>query len=59
MALGSVLNLASRLCDEAAPGEILVNERVFAEIEGAIDSDPVGDLTLEGFAKPVTAFRVR
>src|SRR5207253_9776188 len=57
-AVGSVLNLASRLCDEAAPGEILVNERVFAEIDGAVDAQPAGALTLKGFTKPIAAFRV-
>jgi len=57
-AVGSVLNLASRLCDEAAPGEILVNERVFAEIDGAVDAQPAGALTLKGFTRPIAAFRV-
>ncbi len=58
-AIGSVLNLASRLCDEAAPGEILVNDRAIAELDGAFDAEAVGPLTLKGFAKPVSAFRVR
>jgi class 3 adenylate cyclase/CheY-like chemotaxis protein len=58
-AVGSVLNLASRLCDESAPGEILVNERVFAEIDGAVDAEPAGTLKLKGFTKPIAAFRVR
>jgi DNA-binding response OmpR family regulator len=58
-AVGSVLNLASRLCDESAPGEILVNERVFAEVDGAVDTEPAGALTLKGFTKPIAAFRVR
>ncbi len=58
-AIGSVLNLASRLCDEAAPGEILVNDRAIAELDGAFDTEAVGPLTLKGFAKPVSAFRVR
>jgi adenylate cyclase len=57
-AVGSVLNLASRLKDEAAPGQILVSRRVLAEIEDAAEVEPVGALTLKGFGKPVEAFAV-
>jgi adenylate cyclase len=57
-AVGSVMNLASRLCDEAGPGQILVNERVFAEVEHLTDTEPAGDLTLKGFGKPVSAFNI-
>ena len=55
-AVGSVLNLASRLCDEAEAGQILVNDRVF-EVEDLVEAEPAGELTLKGFAKPVTAFQ--
>lgn len=57
-AVGSVMNLASRLCDEAAGGEILVSERVLSEVEHLVDAKPAGELTLKGFVKPVSAFRV-
>jgi adenylate cyclase len=57
-AVGSVMNLASRLCDEAGSGQILVTQRVFAEVEGLVDSEPAGDLTLKGFVKPTPAFRI-
>jgi adenylate cyclase len=57
-AVGSVMNLASRLCDEAGPGQILVNERVFAEVEHLTDAEPAGYLTLKGFGKPVSAFNI-
>src|SRR5204863_1499189 len=52
-AVGSVMNLASRLCDEAAPGQILVSERVLAEVEELVDAASAGELTLKGFVKPV------
>jgi class 3 adenylate cyclase len=57
-AVGSVMNLASRLCDESKPGQILVNERVHAEVEELVDAEPAGEFTLKGFAKPVAAFAV-
>jgi adenylate cyclase len=57
-AIGSVANLASRLCDEAAEGEILVSQRALASIEHVVEAEPVGDLTLKGFVRPVTSYRI-
>jgi adenylate cyclase len=57
-AVGSVMNLASRLCTEAETGQILVNERVFADVEDLVEAEPAGELALKGFHKPVPAFRV-
>jgi adenylate cyclase len=56
--IGSVVNLASRLCDEAASGQVLVNQRVFADVENLVRAEPVGDLTLKGYVRPVTAYNV-
>jgi adenylate cyclase len=58
-AVGSVMNLASRLCDEATPGQIVVSRRVLAAVEEFADVEPVGELTLKGFGKPVEAFSIR
>jgi len=57
-AIGTVTNLAARLCGEARPGQILVARRLYGAVEHLIDVEPVGELTLKGFAKPVTAFNV-
>jgi class 3 adenylate cyclase len=57
-AIGPVSNLASRLCDEAADGEILISTRARAAIEDLIEAERVGDLTLKGFVRPVPAYRV-
>jgi adenylate cyclase len=57
-AVGSVMNLASRLKDEALPGQIVVSQRVLAEVEDAVEFEPIGSLTLKGFGKPVEAFAV-
>jgi adenylate cyclase len=57
-AIGSVTNLASRLADAALGGQILIPQRLLAEVEDAVDVEPIGDLTLAGFQRPVTAFNV-
>jgi adenylate cyclase len=57
-AVGSVMNLASRLCDEAAPGQILVSERVFSEVENRVEAEPAGAHVLKGFEQPVGAYSV-
>ena len=57
-AIGSSLNLASRLCDQAENGQILVTQRICAEIEDIAESEPLGALTLKGFLKPVPVFNV-
>jgi class 3 adenylate cyclase len=57
-AVGSVLNLASRLCDAASPGQIVVGQRVLAEVEDLVEAEALGGLELKGFGKPVQAFAV-
>jgi len=58
-AIGTVTNLAARLCAEAAGGQILVSQPVAAAVEGLIAVEPVGPLTLKGFARPVRASRLK
>jgi adenylate cyclase len=57
-AIGSVCNLASRLCSEARNGQILVSQKVMGRIENLVQAQPAGDLRLKGFHKPVPAFNV-
>jgi adenylate cyclase len=57
-AVGSVLNLASRLCDAAPPGQIVVSQRVLAEVEEIVEAESLGRLELKGFGKPIEAFAV-
>jgi adenylate cyclase len=54
-----VSNLAARLCSEAKPGQILVSRTILSIVEGLVTAEPVGELTLKGFAKPVSAFDVQ
>jgi class 3 adenylate cyclase len=57
-AIGSVTNLAARLCAAAAAGQILVAQRVFSATEAMATGEPVGDLELKGFSRPVRTFAV-
>jgi adenylate cyclase len=57
-AIGAVVNLASRLCGEAADGQVLVNQRVHGVVEDLIQAEPVGELALKGLSRAVPAFNV-
>jgi len=57
-AIGSVTNLAARLCAEAKPGEILISKRVMAKTEQLLETAAVGELSLKGFQRPIPAYNV-
>jgi adenylate cyclase len=57
-AIGTVTNLAARLCGEAKGGQILISQRLLATIEGLVEYEAVGELTLKGFQRPVTGFNI-
>ena len=57
-AIGAVTNLAARLADEAVGGQILISQRLYAEVEGDVDAEPAGQFTLKGFHLPVASFNV-
>jgi class 3 adenylate cyclase len=57
-AVGSVVNMASRLGNAAAPGQILISLRVFAEVEDVVDAEPAGELELKGFHGPQQVFNL-
>jgi adenylate cyclase len=57
-AIGSVTNLASRLCDEAKAGQILISQRIFGLVEPLIEASHVGDLSLKGFHRPMPTYEV-
>ena len=58
-ATGTVPNLASRLCDQARNGQILVDAKVHAQVKGLAEMESVGELSLKGFHRPVKVFNVR
>jgi class 3 adenylate cyclase/putative methionine-R-sulfoxide reductase with GAF domain len=57
-AIGTVSNVASRLCDEAKPGQILISPRVMLAVDKAITVEPVGEFTLKGIRRPMLAYNV-
>jgi class 3 adenylate cyclase len=57
-AVGTVTNLAARLCGEAKAGQILVSQRLLGTVETLAEAESVGELVLKGFSKPVPAFNV-
>ena len=57
-AIGTVANVASRLCDEAKPGQILISPRVFMAVEDAVKVEPVGEFELKGIRRPIAAYNV-
>jgi class 3 adenylate cyclase/HAMP domain-containing protein len=57
-AIGSVTNLASRLCDEAKAGQIVVSQRVYGMVESAAEGASLGELNLKGFNHPVLAVEI-
>ena len=57
-AIGTVCNLAARLCAEARDGQILISGRVAAAVDKTIPLEDLGSLTLKGLSQPVSAFNV-
>jgi class 3 adenylate cyclase len=57
-AIGTVSNVASRLCDEAKPGQILINARVLSKVENAVKVELVGEFELKGISRPLAAYNV-
>jgi len=58
-AIGSVTNMASRLCSIAAPDQILVTQRVHGAVQDYVVSDPVGEMTLRGFTRPIDVYDIK
>ncbi|HEX6530872.1 MAG TPA: response regulator [Burkholderiales bacterium] len=58
-AIGNVTNLAARLCGEAKAGQVLLDRKTVAALDGAFKSDAVGPFTLKGFSQPVPAFLLK
>jgi class 3 adenylate cyclase len=57
-AIGTVTNLAARLCGEAPGGQILIARRVRGSVADFVDAKPIGELSLKGFHRPVPAYAI-
>jgi class 3 adenylate cyclase len=58
-AIGSVVNLAARLCGEARSSQTLIDRRTFAALGDEADVEPLGPLTLKGYPQPVPAYLLK
>ena len=58
-AIGTVANLAARLCAEAKPGQILVSQRVLTAVEDLVEAEPFGEIALKGLARAISVHDVR
>ena len=57
-AIGTVCNVAARLCAEAKDGQILLSQRVNVALKGSLATEQVGALALKGIIQPVVAYNV-
>jgi len=57
-AIGTVTNLAARLCSQAKGGEVLISQRVFTMLDGSVEAEHVGDIEFKGIARPVPTYLV-
>lgn len=57
-AIGTVTNLAARLCAHAQTGEVIISQRAYAAIESEFAADNMGEITLRGLARPVPVKRL-
>jgi class 3 adenylate cyclase len=57
-AIGTVTNLAARLCGAATHGQILVSQRLLGAVEAVADAEPIGEFPFKGFSKPVPTFNI-
>jgi adenylate cyclase len=58
-AIGTVPNLASRICSEAKPGQILISQRVHSAVEDMAETESLGVISLKGLARPIPVYDVR
>ncbi len=57
-AIGPAVNLSSRLCSAAEPGQILIGDETFSRVRDLIAAEPIPPLAVKGFAAPVVAYRM-
>ena len=57
-AIGTVTNLAARLCDQALPGQILISRRFYSAVQSLVEVESVGELTFKGFQRPLQTYNI-
>lgn len=58
-AIGNVVNVAARLCDKAADGQILLGQRAYEDVEAQVEAGPLGRFELKGVRQPVSVYDLR
>jgi class 3 adenylate cyclase len=58
-AIGTVPNLAARLCDQASPGQILISQRLYSVVESLVEAESIGELSFKGFQRPLRVYNIR
>ena len=56
--IGTVTNLAARLCKNAVKGQILVSHRMLALAESSFEGEPIGDMHVKGIHRPISVFNI-
>jgi class 3 adenylate cyclase len=56
--IGEEVNLASRLCSKAAPGQVLISEGMYRKLKGLVEVRPLDPIALKGFSEPVKVYEV-
>lgn len=57
-AIGTVPNLAARLCDQARPGQILISQRFYSAVEPLVEAESMGELSFKGIHQPLLAYNI-
>jgi adenylate cyclase len=57
-AIGTVTNVAARLCGEAKDGQVLITQRVAAAVHHVVQLEQLGAITLKGLSRPVAVLNV-
>jgi len=57
-AIGTVPNLAARLCDQARPGQILISQRFYSAVETLIEAESMGEISFKGIHQPLLAYNI-
>ena len=58
-AIGTIPNLAARLCDQARPGQILISQRLYSAVESLVEAESIGELSFKGFHRPLQTYNIR
>lgn len=58
-AIGTVPNLAARLCDQARPGQILISQRLYSVVEPLVEAESVGEMSFKGLQRPLQVYNIR